>query len=288
MTNDRENPDGFRSGIEHLLWVVARLRGDNGCPWDREQTLETLKPFLVEECYELLDAMGAPDPASHCEELGDVLLQVVLQSQLRSEQGQFSFDDVAGGIARKLIRRHPHVFGESRVDDAQGVIRQWEVIKATEKPGGRRGLFDGVPRELPALQKAQRVQSRAARVGFDWADVRDVMAKVEEELRETRSAMECGTPAEVREEIGDLMFSVVNLCRFLEVDAEDALRATIGKFMGRFGEMQRRIEASGRSLTECSLAEMDAVWNAVKQEARVPVASERPDAGTCVSPSASL
>jgi len=251
---------------EHLLALVARLRGDNGCPWDREQTLESLKPYLIEEAYEVIDAIDKGNARSHSEELGDVLLQVVLHSQLRSEQGEFTFRDVVRQLCDKLVRRHPHVFGDVEVADSNEVLRNWESIKAEEKADERRSLLEGVPRHLPALQKAQRVQSRAARVGFDWSEAGDVLAKVEEELQETREAIKDQDAAAVQEEIGDLLFAVVNLGRFHQIDTEAALRGTIDKFTKRFQEIERRLHARGRAMSDCSLEEMDAVWEDVKRE----------------------
>ena len=255
------------AGIDRLLQVVTRLRGNDGCPWDREQTLETLKPCLIEEAYEVLDALDADNPEQHAEELGDVLLQIVMQARIREEARAFSFDDVAHRISDKLIRRHPHVFGDTRADNSREVLANWERLKADEKADSPdRSMLAGVPRHLPALQKAQRVQGRAARVGFDWEQVSDVVAKVEEELAETRVAMAAGDAANVREELGDLLFAVVNLARFLDINAEDALRQTIDKFIRRFQEVERRVRADGRDLQDCSLAEMDSHWEAIKAE----------------------
>ncbi len=255
------------SGIERLLEVVARLRGPGGCPWDRAQTLATLKPFLIEECYELLDAIDGEDPAHHAEELGDVLLQVVLQCQLRAEEGAFGFDAVAQRLADKLVRRHPHVFGDAQADTPAEVVRNWEAIKSTER-GGRRSLLDGLPRHLPALLKAQKVQARAARVGFDWKQVEDVLAKVDEELAEVRAALAAGEAAKVREEVGDLLFAVVNLGRFQAVDTEAALEDTVAKFRRRFAVIEERVHAAGKELTGCSLEELDGHWNAAKAAER--------------------
>src|ERR1035437_9885937 len=207
--------------MEELLEIMRRLRAPGGCPWDREQTLDTLKPFLIEECYEVLDAIESGDPARHEEELGDVLLQVVFQAQLRTEAGQFGFDAVARRLAGKLIRRHPHVFADNKVADSADVLRNWEKIKAVEKRGERESAVDGVPRHLPALMKAHQVQSRAARVGFDWSAMHGVVAKIDEELAEVKAALASGNSAHVAEEIGDLLFSVVNLSRFQNLQAEE-------------------------------------------------------------------
>ena len=264
MNPTPDPPDGIR----RLLAIVARLRGKDGCPWDREQTLASLKPNLIEECYEVVDAVDAGDASHHAEELGDLLLQIAMQAQIRAESGDFTFDDVANRIADKLIRRHPHVFGDVQVGNADDVLRNWDKIKAGEKAEGADSALGGVPRHLPALQKAQRVQARAARVGFDWERIADVIAKVEEETSETREAIAGGDAARIREELGDLLFAVVNLTRFCKVEAEEALQATVAKFMRRFGEVERRVREEGKSLRDCSLAVMDAHWEAVKRAER--------------------
>ena len=253
-------------GIRRLLGVVRRLRGKNGCPWDREQTLASLKSYVIEEAYELVDAIESGRSDHHGEELGDLLLQIVLQARIREERRQFSFDDVAGRLADKLIRRHPHVFGDVRVKNSADVLRNWEQIKSGEK--GRRSILEGIPRHLPALQRAQRVQARASRVGFDWQDVKDVLAKVDEELAEVRRAMAAKDRRGVREELGDLLFAVVNLGRFQDVAAEEALRGTVAKFSRRFQEIERRVQAQGRDLRKCTLAELDLHWEDIKREER--------------------
>ena len=262
--NNASAPTGER-GIDRLLNVVDRLRGQDGCPWDREQTLQSLKSLLIEESYELIDAIDADDPDRHRDELGDVLLQVVMQSRIRKEEGAFTFDDVADGLASKLIARHPHVFGDVKVSDSREVLRNWETIKAGEKEGSR-SLFEGIPRHLPGLQKAQRIQSRAARVGFDWDRVQDVIGKVREELDEVCEAIGLGVKDAIVEELGDLLFAVVNLARFAGIDAEDAMRKTADKFVRRFRGVESRIHAEGRTLEDCTLEEMDAHWEAVKRD----------------------
>lgn len=253
------------SSVERLIETVARLRGPDGCPWDREQTLDSLKPHLIEESYELIDAIESGDIDHHREELGDVLLQVVLQSQLRSENGEFSFADVASDLEAKLIRRHPHVFGDAEASTASDVISRWEAIKAQEKGAEeRRSILAGMPRHLPSLQKAQRVQAKVSRVGFDWPEILPVLAKIDEELAETREAVDQGDAERVKEEIGDLLFAVVNLCRFQRIDSEEALNDAVEKFTRRFQSVEDRIHATGRTLSECTLEEMDAEWDTVK------------------------
>lgn len=259
--------DSVLKGVERLYEVMKRLRAPDGCPWDREQTLQTLKPCLLEETYELLEAMDSPDVALHVEELGDVLLQVVFQCALREEEGLFTLNDVAEALTEKLIRRHPHVFGDVAAHSSGEVLRNWEAIKQKEKgKAPDRSAIDGVPAVLPALLKAQRIQSKAARVGFDWEDATGATEKIEEELGELKEAVASGDSRKVAEEMGDLLFSVVNYCRFVGVDAESALEGTSKKFARRFREVERRIRGQGRTLKACTLAEMDAVWDAVKAE----------------------
>lgn len=259
--------------IDRLLEIMARMRAEGGCPWDREQTLESLKQYLVEECYEVIDAVDSGQAAKHKEELGDLLLQVVFQAQIRKEQGAFTFEDVARDIAAKLIRRHPHVFGGQAVSGSAEVLKNWEAIKAGEKhaaqsaagrPAAPRSIVEGVPRHLPALHKAQHVQRRVARVGFDWKEVREVVAKVEEELAEVKAALARGDARRVREEIGDLLFAVVNLSRFQGLNAEEALNLTVDKFVRRFQAVERGLRDEGRDAAHCPPAELDARWNAVK------------------------
>ena len=251
---------------ERLLEIMRRLRAEGGCPWDREQTLQSLKQYLVEECYEVLDAIDSGDPRKHEEELGDLLLQVVFQAQIRAEAGAFTFHDVANRIAEKLIRRHPHVFGDVQVTGTGEVLANWDAIKAQEHAAPRSSVVGGVPRHLPALMKAHQVQSRAARVGFDWSQVHDVVAKIDEELAEVKEALATGDQAHVAEEIGDLLFAVVNLSRFRKLHAEELLADTVDKFARRFQEVERRAQAAGRNLTDCTLTEMDAFWDAAKME----------------------
>ena len=257
-------------GIERLRGILARLRAPGGCPWDREQTLASLKPCLIEECYELLDVMDGEDCGAHAEELGDVLLQVLFQAQIREEQGAFTLDEVAGRLAEKLIRRHPHVFGETQVNGTEDVLRNWEAIKKGERTGNGgegtpRSALAGVPAALPALLRAQRVQTKAARVGFDWPDSEGPRGKIDEELAELEAAVASNDPRAVAAEMGDLLFSVVNLCRFLKVDAEAALRDCTARFATRFQAIEGRLHAEGRDMRACTLSELDRLWEAVKR-----------------------
>jgi MazG family protein len=254
---------------------MKRLRDpETGCPWDREQTLSSLKPCVLEETYELLAAMDEPEnTANHIEELGDVLLQVVFQAVMAEESGRFTLSDVAEAISDKLVRRHPHVFGDKVAKDASTVLRNWEQIKQTEHAREeRRSALDGVPKALPALIKAQRTQEKAARVGFDWKDAAGPIAKIEEELGELKAeiaALKSEKPADlerVKEELGDLLFSVCNLARHLKVDSESAVEGTTQKFARRFRAVGAVAAERGRSLKDMTLAEMDEIWDEVKKQ----------------------
>jgi MazG family protein len=265
------------TGIERLHEIMTRLRDpQTGCPWDREQTLESLKPCVLEETHELLAAMDRPDETDHyIEELGDVLLQVMFQAVMAEEQGRFSFDDVANAVSDKLVHRHPHVFGGAKADDAASVLRNWERIKQNEhRKEARHSALDGVPPALPGLLKAQRVQEKAARVGFDWKDASGPLAKIREELAELEAevaARASERPADserVKRELGDLVFAVANLARHLKVDAESAVALTTETFSRRFRAVEAGAKAAGRQLAEMTLGEMDALWDAAKQEER--------------------
>lgn len=265
------SPAHLRQGarqMERLLRIMARLRrpGD-GCPWDLEQTLETIKPHLIEEAYEALDAMERGDREHLAEELGDLLLQIVFQCQIAAQEGSFTFADVARGIADKLIRRHPHIFGNVRVADSREVLRNWEAIKKTEKDQ-RSSVLDGIPKHVPALHRAFQLQKRAARVGFDWSQLSDVFRKVEEEIAELKEAVTRQDRAHVVEEIGDLLFSVVNIARFLKVDPSYALELTNAKFARRFRVVESELAARGRQMKDCTLAEMDAIWDRLRAAER--------------------
>lgn len=222
----------------------------------------------MEESHEVLDAIDSGDRSKLCDELGDLLLQVVFQSQLCREEGAFTFDDVADGIVRKLIRRHPHVFGDVQVSGADEVLKNWEAIKKQEKANQTRGTLEGIPKSLPALHKAALIQKRVARVGFDWENVEGALAKLEEEIAEIRAAVAAGDQAHVREELGDLLFATVNVSRFFGQNAEELLEQTIRKFSLRFDQLESRVHAQGRKVSDCTLAELDVVWEQVKAEER--------------------
>ncbi|HSV73248.1 MAG TPA: nucleoside triphosphate pyrophosphohydrolase [Chthonomonadales bacterium] len=257
-----------RATFADLVEVMARLRGDGGCPWDREQDHVTLKRYLVEECYEAIDAIDAGNMEALCEELGDVLLQVVFHARLEEEAGRFDARDVIGGIVEKLIRRHPHVFGDLNVGGAEEVLRNWERIKRAEKgDDGRCSVLDGVPSHMPALMRAMEISRRAVKVGFEWERLDDVLAKMEEEVSELRTAIASNRAEEVFSEVGDLLFTVVNVARWVGVDAEESLRAMLRRFTTRFHRIERGAREQGRALTELTLAEMDALWEDAKRRA---------------------
>jgi len=255
------------SNIQKLLDIMAALRAENGCPWDREQTRESLTPYLVEETYEVLEAIEEGSPQKIKEELGDLLFQIVFHCRLAEERGEFSMEDVIQAIAQKMTGRHPHVFGDAKFETSEMVLKQWEERKK-EEGKNRESILEGVPKELPALLKAHRIQSRAARVGFDWNKVGEVMEKLDEELSEFREALEQKDQAAIEDELGDVFFVLVNISRFVGVNPEDALRKTISKFISRFRHIEMKAASSGRKLSEMTLQEMDALWEEAKRVAK--------------------
>ncbi len=254
------------TAFQKLCDIVARLRAPGGCPWDREQTHESLLPQLIEETYELAGAVRAKDLPNFREELGDLLLHIVMQAEIAREAGSFDINSVAEEISEKLIRRHPHVFGQSNARDTGAVLKQWEAIKREEK--GDSHYLKNLPDALPALVRAQKAQKKVGRVNFDWKNLEDVIAKVKEELAETTAAIEesrAGNSGHrIEEEIGDLLFAVVNLARKCEIDAESALQKATDKFRDRFNRLEDELRAQGKKLGEVELAELDAIWNKVK------------------------
>jgi MazG family protein len=259
-----KTPPSDCDGLLRLQKVVHDLRSPGGCPWDREQTHRSLLPNLIEEAYEVLEAIQNDDPEHMCEELGDLLLQVVLHGEIASETGTFDLDRIAHGIAEKLIRRHPHVYGDSDVADTDGVLRQWDEIKKAEKGNAPRTFLHGVSTALPSLSRAAKLQKKAAKVGFDWPDAAGVMEKIREETGEVTEALAGADPAAVAEEIGDLLFSVANLARKLRMDPEVLLAAANQKFVTRFTAMEHRLSTAGQTLEAASLEEMEAAWQASK------------------------
>jgi MazG family protein len=263
---DQSTGDHFQK----LCELVAKLRAPGGCPWDREQTHESLLPALIEEAYEVAEAARAKDDAHFREELGDLLLLVVMHAEIARESGRFNIDKVLRDVSHKLVRRHPHVFGTSDARDSGAVLKQWEAIKREEKKADSHYLAS-LPKALPALVRAQKAQTKAARVNFDWADVRDVVAKLEEELRETKEAIASQDRARIEDEIGDVLFAVVNLTRKCKIDAESALQGGTDKFVTRFNQLEDEVKARGKKLGDVDLSEMDEIWNAIKKndEARM-------------------
>jgi MazG family protein len=247
-----------------LCDIIAKLRAPDGCPWDREQTNQSLLPALIEEVYEAAEAARAQDDAHFREELGDLLLLVLMHAQIAREGGRFDIHEVIEQVSQKLIRRHPHVFGTSEARDAGSVLRQWEAIKREEKTADSHFLAS-LPKALPALVRAQKAQSKAARVNFDWTALRDVIAKVEEELEETTDAISLQQHESIEDEIGDLLFAVVNLARKCKIDAETALQCATDKFVRRFNRLEDELNARGRKLGEVELGELDTIWDEIKQ-----------------------
>ena len=263
--------------FERLVEIMARLRGPDGCPWDKQQDFNSLKPMLVEEVYEVLEAVENNDFEGLSEELGDLLLHVVFYAHLGKEAGRFDINTVIGQISDKLIRRHPHVFGQESASTPEEVIKNWEVIKAQEKAQKlknrtpeQRSLLEGIPSKLPAIHEAHQISSRAARVGFDWPDVEGIFEKLQEEVRELREVIAEGNDHRRRErledEIGDMLFVIVNIARFLKIDSESALKRANRKFKARFQYMERELARQGKTLEQTSLNEMEALWRKAKSE----------------------
>lgn len=250
--------------IKRLLGIMARLRAPGGCPWDRQQTHASIKHNLIEEAYEVVDAIESGNDADLLEELGDLLLQVVFHAQMAGEKKRFDFEDVARAIADKLVYRHPHVFGNRKLRTAGQVLDQWHKLKHAEKKHKRPSVTDGVPRHLPALMRAQDVQKKVARVGFDWSRADEVLDKIEEEIREFRHEIKHGHRRRMAEELGDLMFAVVNLARFQKFQAEDLLNQCTKKFVARFRKVEAALAARGKRPQESSLEEMEAEWQKAK------------------------
>jgi tetrapyrrole methylase family protein/MazG family protein len=246
-----------------LLTIMARLRGEGGCPWDREQTRDSLRPFLVEETYEVLDALDTGEPGRIREELGDLLFQVVFHTEIARERGEFTMVDLLEALVDKMTRRHPHVFGDQPVGSAAEALARWEAIKESEGGGPRRSALAGVPRALPALHRAQRVQHKAARVGFDWPEADPALEKVREETGEVAEALRQGGEA-LRGEIGDLLFAVVNVARLAGVDPESALHGSVERFSRRFASMEEAAWAEGRELSSLALDELERLWSEAK------------------------
>ena len=259
-------PKPLGDQLLRLIAVVEHLRSEDGCPWDRQQTPQSLLPYLLEETYEVMESITADNAAALQEELGDLLLHIVFQGCLAKEAGRFTLADSLNTVIDKLVRRHPHVFGDQRVEDTGDVRRRWEAAKQREK--GRTSLLDGVPRTLPALNRARRIQEKAASVGFDWPQAAGAWAKVREEIQELKTACAAEDAAGMQEEFGDVLFSLVNLGRFLHLSAEDALRQATGKFEQRFRGIEQELARRGRNIEEATLEEMDGIWNRLRREGK--------------------
>ena len=252
--------------IEKLTSLMERLRAPDGCPWDREQTLSTLVPFIIEEAYEVVSAIDSGESGAIKDELGDLLFQVVFASRIAEEAGDFSMKDVIDASVEKMVRRHPHVFGDGKAGTSEEVLMHWAEIKKEEKrkAGISPGLLSGIPEVLPALLRAHKVSQKAARAGFDWQDVQEVFVKVDEELGEFKREVLAKNAAGMEEEFGDLLFSLVNVSRFLEVNPEDALRKTISKFINRFNHIEQEVTKNGSDLSTATMEEMDRLWSEAK------------------------
>jgi nucleoside triphosphate diphosphatase len=267
--------------MQRLLAVMARLRHpERGCPWDREQDFATIAPYTIEEAYEVAEAISQGDMTSLKDELGDLLFQVVFHARMADEKGHFTFDDVAAAIADKMVRRHPHVFGTTEIASAEAQTLAWEEQKAQERrakaTGGPHSALDGVGLALPALTRAQKIQSRAARVGFDWPEIEPVFAKIAEEIEELRAELAAGGAAErLEDELGDLLFATVNLARHLKIDSETALRKAVSKFERRFRRVEAGLAAAGKSTDDATLDEMEAEWRQAKVEEAGSTASSK-------------
>ena len=253
--------------FDRLVDVVAMLRSKNGCPWDLAQTHESLKADLIEEAYELIEAIDAKVPKKICDELGDLLMQVMLHSQIATDRNEFSVDEVIENLTEKLVRRHPHVFGSVVATDENEVLENWEEIKRGEEGNkDRKSSLDGIPHSLPSLQRAEKIQKKASRAGFDWDTTEDVLPKLQEEIDEIEESIRNDDITEIEMEIGDLLFSVVNLCRFLNVQPEEALRKSTRKFVDRFQRMETALERTNKKFKDYDLSTLDQIWEQVKQQ----------------------
>lgn len=251
--------------FDRLMEIMRRLRAPGGCPWDAEQSHDSLKRYLLEEAYEVIEAIDARDTALLKEELGDLMLQPVFHAAIAEETGAFTMDEVLDAINDKLVRRHPHVFGDQVIESSAAQVENWEKIKKNEKGEERKSALSGIPPHLPALMQAQKITEKAARVGFDWEHTDQVFAKVMEELHEFQEAMVSGDQQEMESELGDLLFAIVNLGRFLELDPEDALRKTIQRFTRRFNHIEETLHGRGQRLQDSTLEEMDLLWEEAKK-----------------------
>ncbi|HEX8153249.1 MAG TPA: nucleoside triphosphate pyrophosphohydrolase [Thermoanaerobaculia bacterium] len=257
-----------KRSFDDLVKLMTTLRGPNGCPWDRKQSLSDLKPFVIEEAYEVVDAIDRDDRVALMEEVGDLLLEAVFVAEITREEGTFDIYDSVTSIHDKLVRRHPHVFGDVKAGDAEEVLVNWEKLKNEERKAENKSVLAGVPQSLPALLKASRLTEKASRVGFDWRRTEDVFDKLDEEMGELREAVDARDQAKVHEELGDLLFTIANITRKLGVNAEEALQSTNRKFTRRFESMEAAVRERGQNLDQLALEEMDALWDAAKAAER--------------------
>lgn len=257
-----------KKSFEDLVSLMTRLRGPGGCPWDSKQTLPDLKPYIIEEAYEVVDAIDRDDRAALLEEVGDMLLEAVFVAEITREEGTFDIYDSITAIHDKLVRRHPHVFGDVEASDAEAVLVNWEKLKRDERKAENKSVLSGVPQSMPGLLKASRLTEKAARVGFDWRRTEDVFDKLDEELGELREAVASEDAVRIHEEIGDLLFTIANIARKVNVNAEEAVQSTNRKFMRRFESMESTVHGRGENLDQLSLEEMDALWDAAKAAER--------------------
>jgi len=254
-----------KEGLPKLVAIMQRLRGPKGCPWDKEQTMESLIPFIVEEAYEVIGAIDAKSPKMLKEELGDLLFQIIFMCQLAREKGDFDIEDVMALSAEKMIRRHPHVFGKTKAKTSKDVLKHWSRIKKEEKAGKKRkGYLADIPEHLPALLKAHKVTEKAAEAGFDWSDIKEVFEKVEEEIAEFKAELKKGNIQRMEAEFGDLIFALVNVGRFIEINPEEALRKTIARFITRFHYIEDKLIKKGKALHNASIEEMENFWKEAK------------------------
>ena len=253
------------NSLSKLIKITETLMGDDGCPWDKVQTRESLKPYLVEETYEVLEALDENDPEKIKDELGDLLYQILFHSKISSLKGEFDFRDVIDNLSEKMVRRHPHVFKGGKLNTPDQVIGQWEEIKKKENnKANQKSILDSIPINLPSLIKAQKLQKKAAKEGFDWDQINDVFDKLDEEIKEFKEAVLKKTPADIQSEIGDIIFVITNIAKFYKVDAEEALRSTNNKFIKRFQYIEQKIEGKGKTLKDCPLEEMERYWQEAK------------------------
>ena len=254
-----------------LVKIMRRLRGEDGCPWDRAQTIESLKPFLIEECYEVIEAIEEGNPHKIQEELGDLLFQIIFLAQIGQEEGNFDISQILTTVSQKMVRRHPHVFSDGTAKDASEVLAKWEEIKRTEEGKDKKnGIFssvlDGIPKGLPGMSYAHRVQEKVSRVGFDWKKLEEVMGKLDEEVSEFHEALGNGDREKCKSEFGDLLFTMINISRFLRFDPEEALRKATKRFIARFQIMEREVLKRGQTLKDLDLAELDMLWEQAKRK----------------------